>query len=88
MTNARPSDPDPSQSPDVDSTGSAPAGVTPDSDSTSMQSDSASRRQAPTERQSPPPTNSRKGAYVWIGVIGVVVLLLVIGLAGYAFEIF
>src|SRR5690606_20986691 len=43
MTNARPSDPDPAQSPDVDDTGSAPAGVTPDSDSTSLQSDSAAR---------------------------------------------
>ena len=88
MINARPSAPDPGQSPDVDSTGFAPAGVIPDFDSTSMKSDSASRVLAPTERQSPPPTTSRKGAYVWIGVIAVVVLLLVIGLVGYAIEAF
>ncbi|MBB1011219.1 hypothetical protein BXY47_0128 [Dietzia kunjamensis] len=88
MTNARPSDPDPAQSPDVDDTGSAPAGVTPDSDSTSMQSDSAARKQAPTERQSPTPQPGRTSPVVWIVVIAIVVLLLVVGLVGYAFEVF
>ena len=88
MTNARPSDPDPAESPDVDETGSAPAGVTPDSDSTSLQSDSASRKQAPTERQSPTPQPGRTSPVVWIVVIAIVVLLLVVGLVGYAFEVF
>lgn len=88
MTNARPSDPDPAQSPDVDDTGSAPAGVTPDSDSTSLQSDSATRKQAPTERQSPTPQPGRTSPVVWIVVIAIVVLLLVVGLVGYAFEVF
>lgn len=88
MTNARPSDPDPAQSPDVDSTGSAAPGVTPDSDSTSMQSDSATSKQSPTQRQSPTPQPGNKSAYVWIVAIVVVVLLVVIGLAGYAFEVF
>lgn len=37
--------------------------------------------------QSPSPQPGRKGPYVWIGVI-VVVLLVVIGLLGYAFEVF
>lgn len=88
MTNARPSDPDPSQSPDVDSTGSAPAGVTPDSDSTSMQSDGARDEQSLTQRQSPTPRSGNISAYVWIGAIALVVLLLVVGLVGYAFEAF
>lgn len=38
--------------------------------------------------QSPSPQPGRKGSYVWIGVIVVVVLLVVIGLLGYAFEVF
>ena len=88
MTNARPSDPDPAQSPDVDDTGSAPAGVTPDSDSTSLQSDSAARKQSPTQQQSPTPQPGRTSPVVWIVVIGIIVLLLLIGLVGYAFEVF
>lgn len=88
MTNARPSDPDPAQSPDVDSTGSVPAGVTPDSDSTSMQSDSATEKQSPTQQQSPTPQPGRTSPVVWIVVIGIIVLLLLIGLVGYAFEVF
>lgn len=88
MANARPSNPDPSQSPDVDSHGAAPAGITPDSDSTSLQSDSATSKQGPTEQQSPTPQPGNKSAYVWIAVIAVVVLLVVIGLVGYAFEVF
>ena len=88
MTNARPSDPDPAQSPDVDHTGSAPAGITPDSDSTSMQSDSATEKQSPTQRQSPTPQPGNKGPVVWIVVFAVVVLLVVVGLAGYAFTAF
>lgn len=88
MTNARPSDPDPAQSPDVDDTGSVPAGVTPDSDSTSMQSDSATSKQSPTQRQSPTPQPGNKSVYVWIAAIAVFVLLVVVGLAGYAFEVF
>lgn len=40
-----------------------------------------------TMEQSPTPQPGRSGAYVWIVVI-VVVLLLVIGLVGYAFEVF
>lgn len=88
MTNARLSDPDPAQSPDVDSSGSVAPGLTPDSDSTSLQSDSATSKQSPTQQQSPPPKPGAKGAYTWIAVIAVVVLLLVIGLIGYAFEVF
>ena len=41
-----------------------------------------------TMEQSPSPQPSRKGPYVLIGVIVVVVLLVVIGLLGYAFEVF
>lgn len=82
MTHARPSDPDPAQSPDLDSGGSPTGPQTPDSDSTSMQSDSATMKQSPT----PKPGN--KGAIIPIIIIGLVVLLLVIGLAGYAFEVF
>lgn len=88
MTNARPSDPDPRQSPDVDSGGSPTGPQTPDSDSTSLQSDSATRKQGPLEQQSPPPTGGTKGPIIWIVVIAVFVLLVVIGLAGYAFEVF
>lgn len=88
MTNARPSDPDPAQSPDVDSSGAVSPGLTPDSDSTSLQSDSATRKQGPMQEQSPAPQPGNKSAYVWIAVIAVVVLLLVIGLVGYAFEVF
>lgn len=88
MTHARPSDPDPSQSPDLDSGGSPDGPQTPDSDSTSMQSDSATEKQSPTQRQSPNPTPSKKGAYISIFVIALIVLLLVVGLAGYAFEVF
>lgn len=98
MTNARPSDPDPAQSPDVDSTGSAPPGVTPDSDSTSMQSDSthsdsahpgrATEKLSPTQEQSPTPQPGRTSPIVWIVVIAIIVLLLVVGLVGYAFEVF
>ena len=40
-----------------------------------------------TMEQSPSPQPGRKGPYVWTGVI-VVVLLVVIGLLGYAFEVF
>lgn len=88
MTNARPSDPDPGQSPDVDAGGAAPAGLTPDSDSTSLQSDSATDKQGPLQQQSPTPQPGNKGAVVWIVAIAVVVLLLVVGLVGYAFEVF
>ena len=42
---------------------------------------------ARTERQSESET-MEQSPYVWIGVIVVVVLLVVIGLLGYAFEVF
>lgn len=87
MTHTGPSDPDPRESPDVDSGGSPTGPQTPDSDSTSMESDSGPRKLSPTERQSPTKTNSSKGPLVWIVVIAVVVLLVVVGLVGYMFEI-
>ena len=40
------------------------------------------------EQQSPTPQPGNKGAYAWLVVIAIVVLLLVVGLAGYAFEVF
>ncbi|AWH96314.1 DUF6480 family protein [Dietzia psychralcaliphila] len=82
MTHARPSDPDPADTPDVDSAGSPDGMQTPASDSTSMQSDSKTMKQSPT------PLPSKKGAYISIFVIALIVLLLVVGLAGYAFEVF
>ena len=88
MTNARPSDPDPGQSPDLDSGGSPTGPQTPDSDSTSLQSDSATSKQGPRQQQSPTPQPGRKGPIVWIVVIAIMVLLVVIGLVGYAFEVF
>ena len=81
MTNARPSDPDPAQSPDVDSGGSPTGPQTPDSDSTSLQSDSAAIGQSPT------PMPGRKGPVLWIVVTVIFVLLVVVGLVGYMFEI-
>lgn len=88
MTHSRPADPDPSQSPDLDSGGSPTGPQTPDSDSTSLQSDSATNKQGPLQEQSPTPKPGSKGAIIPIIIIGLVVLLLVIGLAGYAFEVF
>lgn len=87
MTHTGPSDPDPTDTPDVDSGGSPTGPQTPDSDSTSMQSDSGPRKQSPTERQSPTKTGSTKGPMLWLIVIGVIVLLLVVGLVGYMFEL-
>lgn len=87
MTHARPSDPDPRQSPDLDAGGSPTGPQTPDSDSTSMQSDSGPRKLSPTERQSPTKTNSSTGPILLIAAIVVVVLLLVVGLVGYMFEL-
>ncbi len=87
MTHARPSDPDPAQSPDVDSGGSPTGPQTPDSDSTSMQSDSGPRTLSPTERQSPTKTNSSTVPVLALVVIAVVVLLLVVGLVGYVFVV-
>ena len=87
MTHARPSDPPPPPPPDLDGGGSPIGPQTPDSDSTSMQSDSGPRTLSPTERQSPTRKNSSVGPVVWIVVIAVVVLLLVAGLVGYLVEI-
>lgn len=86
MTHARPSDPDPAQSPDVDSGGSPTGPQTPDSDSTSMQSDTP-RTLSPTERQSPTKKNSNTVPALALVVIAVVVLLLVVGLVGYLFVV-
>lgn len=44
--------------------------------------------EAETIRQSPTPQPGRKGPYVWIVLIVVVVLLVAIGLIGYALEVF
>lgn len=81
MTHARPSDPDPRQSPDIDRGGSPTGPQTPDSSSTSLRSDSARTEQSPTKK------NSSTGPVLVIGLIVVVVLLLVVGLVGYMFEI-
>lgn len=88
MTHTGPSDPDPGQSPDLDAGGSPTGPQTPDSDSTSMESDSGPRKLSPTERQSPTKKNSSTGPILVLVVIVVVVLLLVVGLVGYMFEVF
>ena len=88
MTHARPSDPDPGQSPDVDRAGSPASGQPPASDSTSMGSDSATTQQDPAQDQSPTPQPTKKGAYIWIAVIVLFIILMAVGVMGYAFELF
>ena len=67
-----PADPDPTQIPDADSAGTPPrVGGTPDSDSTSLASDSAATG------QSPAPTRGGR-AIVPIAVVGGVILVVLI----------
>lgn len=73
MTSPSPSDPDPRESPDLDSGGSPHGSQTPDSDSTSLQSDAAD-----TE-QSPAPSNTRAGVFLVIGILVLIAVLMVIG---------
>ncbi|MGX1857085.1 hypothetical protein ACWIFB_06555 [Dietzia sp. NPDC055340] len=85
MSNARPSDSGPHEHPETGKPG--PAGApgepqTPDHAGTERVSESETMEQSPT------PQPGKTGAYVWIVVVVVVVLLLVIGLIGYAFEVF
>lgn len=78
MTSHTPPDPDPTDNPDLDAGGSPVGPQTPDSDSTSLASDSARTGQSPTK------SNSKVGVYLILGLIVAMVLLLVIGLVGYA----
>ena len=76
MTNTRPSDPDPVDSPDLDAGGPPTGPQTPDSDSPSLDSDSARTGQSPTK------SNSRIGIVILLGLIVLVILVLVLGLVG------
>lgn len=78
MTSNTPPDPDPTNSPDLDAGGSPTGPQTPDSASTSLASDSARTGQSPTK------SNSNTGVYLILGLIVAMILLLVIGLVGYA----
>lgn len=88
MSHARPSDPDPGQSPDVDHTGSTDSGQTPASDSVSMGSDSAGSARDPADDQSPSPQPGKKGAYLWIALIVLFIVLMGVGVMAYGFEVF
>lgn len=81
MANNLPSDPDPSESPDLDAGGSPSGPQTPDSDSTSLASDSARTGQSPTK------SGSRIGIYLLLGIIVLVVLVMVLGLVGRLFGL-
>lgn len=81
MANSLPPDPDPSDSPDLDAGGSPTGPQTPDSDSTSLASDSARTGQSPTK------SGSRLGVYVVLGIIVLVVLLMALGLSGRLFGL-
>ena len=81
MTSTPPPDPDPSDSPDLDAGGSPIGPQTPDSDSTSLASDSARTGQSPTK------PNSRVGVYIVLAVIILVVLLMALGLVGRLFGL-
>lgn len=72
MTHSPP-DPDPSESPDLDSGGSPEGPQTPESHSTSLESDSALTGQSPAR------SNSKTGVYLVIGILVLVVLLMVVG---------
>ena len=86
MTHARPSEPDPRDRPgQPDQPG--PAG-SPDDPRVPDHAGTERVSESETLKQSPTPQPGRKGAYVWIVAIVVVVLFVVIGLAGYAFEVF
>ncbi|MCT1434923.1 DUF6480 family protein [Dietzia maris] len=76
-----PPDPDPSDSPDLDAGGSPVGPMTPDSDSTSLASDSARTGQSPTK------SNSRVGIVVLLAIVVLVVLVLVFGLVGRMFGL-
>lgn len=81
MTNTTPPDPDPIDSPDLDAGGSPTGPQTPDSDSTSLGSDSARTGQNPTK------SNSRIGIIILLGLIVLVILVLVFGLVGRLFGL-
>ena len=76
-----PPDPDPSDSPDLDAGGSPVGPMKPDSDSTSLASDSARTGQSPTK------SNSRAGIVVLLAIVVLVVLVMVFGLVGRMFGL-
>lgn len=81
MNRNGPPDPDPTNSPDIDG-GGAPVGPqTPDSASTSMESDSAATG------QSPPPRGKNGIPAVFLIALAVVLLLVIAGLIGFAVTV-
>lgn len=81
MTHGGPPDPDPANTPDVDG-GGAPVGPqTPDSASTSMDSDSAATG------QSPPPRGKNGMPVLFLIGLAVVLLLVAAGGIGFALSV-